>query len=220
MTISYLTVLFCIPLPRHDPQKSFILVPSPLQELHVDCITNGPCLIVCPPVPLHALHFWGCVPGLHLLPLHVSHLTVFAYSTDYSYLLNYLSCSKHRFTKINRHVHYTCLIWGLLSRASSICPTKHLVQNILKSTETCSITALETSELVKHILLIKSSCTLTAIRWLISRSSLIVHLTLLLIRENFICTVVKNIKYLLTSANFSFASGLEFLSGCSYCAIL
>lgn len=82
ITIYYLAILFILPLPLQDGQNSLILVPSPLHDVHVVFITNGPCLTVCIPLPLQGLHFCGCVPGLHLLPLQVSHFTVRLYSTD------------------------------------------------------------------------------------------------------------------------------------------
>ena len=78
-----LIFLFCIPLPRQLGQNYLIFVPYPPHELHVVCITNIPCLIVCAPVPLHVLHLIGFVPGLHLLPLQLSHVIVLGYSTVY-----------------------------------------------------------------------------------------------------------------------------------------
>lgn len=82
ITIYYLAILFILPLPLQDGQNSLIFDPSPLHDVQVVFITNGPCLTVCIPLPLQGLHFCGCVPGLHLLPLQVSHLTVRLYSTD------------------------------------------------------------------------------------------------------------------------------------------
>jgi hypothetical protein len=74
-------------------------------------MTKGPCRMVWAPVPLHELHLFGVVPGLHLLPLQVSHFIVLAYSTDY--LLGqkrYFSSTKYTFAEVDGHVHNAGLV--------------------------------------------------------------------------------------------------------------
>lgn len=70
MVISSLTLFFSIPLPLQVGQKCLIFSPAPPHDPQVVCITNIPCRIVCIPDPSQLRHLSGCVPGLHLLPLH------------------------------------------------------------------------------------------------------------------------------------------------------
>jgi len=82
ITIYYLAILFILPLPLQEGQNPIFFDPSPLHDVQVVFITNGPCLTVCIPLPLQGLHFRSEEHSLHLLPLQVSHLTVLLYSTD------------------------------------------------------------------------------------------------------------------------------------------
>jgi hypothetical protein len=70
MVISSFTLFFSTPLPLQVGQKCLIFSPAPPQDPQVVCMTNMPCRIVCIPDPSQLRHFSGCVPGLHLLPLH------------------------------------------------------------------------------------------------------------------------------------------------------
>ncbi len=60
-----------IPFPEHVPHGDVIFTPSPLHPWHYIRIIISPCRIVINPVPWQVPHFWGFVPGLDFVPLHV-----------------------------------------------------------------------------------------------------------------------------------------------------
>lgn len=223
MTIYYLTFLFCWPLPLQLGQNSFIFEPSPLQELQAACMTKGPWRMVVAPVPLQELHFWGVVPGLHLLPLQVSHLIVRAYSTVWGFMRkkvlwwlqrrfswNRWSCSWRWSGSFFRRLFYFRLRtfhWGCLrtrSRLHCYRPCRPFLPGNpwtgWKYLIDCSLLPLRR----------------VIITWI--RSGRTSASSGGLTKSHRRCGLVD--RYLLTSANFYLASGLEFLSGCSYWASL
>ena len=80
IVIYSLTLLASMPVPWQVKQGEVILFPSPWQTLQDVLIAIIPCLNVMKPVPWHALHFYGWVPGFVFFPLQVPHVYFLEYS--------------------------------------------------------------------------------------------------------------------------------------------
>ena len=78
--ISSLAFLASIPVAWQFGQGEVIFFPSPWQTLQEVLKAIIPCLKVMKPVPWHALHFYGCVPGFDFFPLQVPQVCFLEYS--------------------------------------------------------------------------------------------------------------------------------------------
>ena len=195
--VSLFAQLYSIPITNtlgndHLLFHSFILGPaspaawtkllylSPLSPARVtSCLHHERPLTHClSPSPITRVTFLRRCPWLALVPF-----TRFAFYCPR--ILHRFCGTENTFIKIDCHVHHTRLVHslGVLAPTTS---SEHFIQNILKSEPPSPVSthsSLEPSKLVENIFLIETTC---AERRLLCRSSLIVHLSFLGIRQKFI----------------------------------